>query len=482
MTDVSKNNHRLISTPDQARGLYTKMPESFSGKIGLEVEMHLFVPQDKGPGIPSPVAMEGLRQALAARGHDAQLEATGVLEYASPPAPVAEVPALIARVGIDLAAFEAEALAAGYARAPFSLMPSMTVDDARARMGDRERLRVGIKAVQEIFPEGACRVPLLTTGVQASLSPRDVGEMHRMAMRAYALTPLLIAAMNSTSGFAEGRKADHHPRGRFYEAYGASGGISRAFLESDTAEAFVDNHIREVFKAPMPFAYDAEERMKPSTAGDILTFERLVEKGLGTQANYELAESFLYHDVKICNLRGADGQTLGKRIEVRAADSGLHQPASVLLLTAALIPDGPSATAFEDLLRDFGFSGLMPDDGKLLVEARAAAVDHGGKFMDVPFGRDPKTGQPRRLMDLAAGVAAIVSAHYKGQDVAAEVGTLVNILQSGDCDARRFASSFATPQEAEKYLQAQAVNVRGSAPEIPPAGRHLRGKRQGNGL
>lgn len=477
MTDVNSANARTIGSIAEARSLYTKTPADMAGKIGLEVEMHLFIPQESGVGIPPPGAMEELRRDLAARGHDAQLEATGVLEYASPPAALGDVASLVRKVENDLSDFSSAAAAAGFRRAPFSVMPSMTVGDALEKMGTRERLRVGIGAVREIFPPEAACVPLLTTGVQASFSPRDEGELHRMAMRAYVLTPLLIAAMNSASGFAEGEKIDHHPRGRFYRGYGASGGISPAFLQSDSPDSFIDGHIREVFSAPMPFAYDGQGKMMPSTAGNVLSFDRLLDMGLGTQANYELAESFLYHDVKICNLRGANGQTLGKRIEVRAADSGLHQPASVLLLTAALVPDGPAATAFEDLLRGFGFTGLMPEDGKLLSSARTAAVEHGGRFMDVPFGVDPGTGQPRRLTELAKGVADILQGHYKGRELDCELSELTGILVTGGCDAKRYAGMFRSPAEAEEFLlsggdqprmEARNSSLRSSSPRNAP--------------
>jgi hypothetical protein len=449
MTDVVRNKNQLIYSPEEARALYTATPAEYRGKIGLEVEMALYKPGAAKPSIPAAHEMRAMAQELKYMGHDAQLEAAGVLEYASPPVPVTDVAKLIAQSKTDMALFEDAAAKRGYTRAPFCILPTTTTEEALANKVGRERLDASLATLAESYPPGTQNIPLLTTGVQTSFSPADQDEMFRMLRRGYALVPLLYAAMNSSSGFScnEPERKDVQPRGKYYEAYGPSGGIAESFLKSSNAEEMIRNHIASVFDSPMFFCYDLDGKLVRPGKGESLTFRKLADKGLNTQSNYELAESFIYNDMKICNLRDAQGNVVGKRVEVRPADSGLHQPASVLLLTAALVPDGKTAEAFDALLKDYGLTGNPKTDAPALLAARKAAVEHGGKFMDVAFG----TG---RLMDFAADVAGLVSSHYANEKaVAPDVAKLCDILLTGNCDAKLHAATYKTLNDVTAELQ-----------------------------
>lgn len=466
MTDVNKSNTRRISSVEDALPLYAPPPAAFTGKMGAEVEMPLYRRGDAKPAIPTAREMEAMQDVLKKQGFDAQLEAAGVLEYASPAVPVSAAAELVARVNADVKAFERVAAEAGYVRAPFSVLPTTTRAEAFGNMVSRERLQASLGAMPALFPEETLNLPLLTTGVQTSFSPKDSDEMFRMAYRAYALNPLIIAALNSSAGFAENDPArrDVHVRSKLYENYRAAGGIAESFLDAENGGELVRNHIVSVFKNPMHFAYDAQGNIVRSTAEDIITFEKLAERGLNTQANYELAESFLYNDVKICNLRVGD-DVVGKRIEVRPADSGLHQAASLILLTAALVPDGPAAEAFERVLKDYGFTGSPKRDAELFIASRRAAVEHGGKFMDVPFG----TGS---LRDFAVDVAGIIVPFYDGKGLGPELSRLTDILLTGECDAKAFARAMPELKDVTAALQkaGEGVNPR-KAPA--PSGRGL---------
>jgi hypothetical protein len=190
-------------------------------------------------------------------------------------------------------------------------------------------------------------------------------------------------------------------------------------------------------------------------------------KGLNTQSNYELAETFIYNDVKICNLRDAEANVVGKRIEVRPADSGLHQPFSVLLLTAALVPDGKTAEAFDNLLKEYGITGNPPKDAPILLANRRAAVDHDGWYMDVEFGRDPATGKTRSLRDFAADLAGLVATHYANDKAASpDVAKLCDILLTGNCDAKLNAAKYPTLDTVTAELQkGKAQPANGNAPK-----------------
>lgn len=456
MTDVVKNKNRLISSPDEARQLYTATPPEYRGKVGLEVEMALFKPGRLKPEIPKAAEMQELQKELKAKGYDAQLEASGVLEYASPPVNVADAPKLVAQARKDIAVFEQAMNDKGYERSPFCILPTTTPAEALANKVSRERLEASLACIKTAYPPETSNIPLLTTGVQTSFSPADQEEMFRMAKRAYALTPLLYAAMNSGTGYTcnEPQRHDDNARGKYYEFYGKSGGIAESFLKSATSEDLIRNHIKAVFDAPMYFAYDLDGNLLRPEAGKTFTFRALMDKGLNTQSNYELAETFIYNDVKICNLRDAENNVVGKRIEVRPADSGLHQPYSVLLLTAALIPDGKTADTFDALLKEYGITGNPPKDASILLAGRKAAVEHGGKFMDVNFGVDPDTGKPRSLREFAADVAGLISSHYANdKTVAPDVAKLCDLLLTGECDAKAYAAKYKSLDDVTAALQ-----------------------------
>ena len=454
MTDVKKDKLNLVQSEDQARALYAPPPAGFHGKVGLEVEMPLYRPGATKPDIPPPATMASMHKILKDAGYDAQLEPAGVLEYASPPVDVRDVAKLVVQSKSDIATFEKVIGEHGYARAPFAILPTTTPQDALDNKVSRERLEASLAVLSEVYPPGLSNVPLLTTGVQTSFSPKSDAEMFRMAYRGYALTSLIVASMNSSSGFAandDKRRDDVHLRTKYYEDYGTAGGISAAFLKSETPEQFIRNHIHEVFDNPMFFAYRDDGSLLRSTKDNVLTFRKLVDQGMNTLTNYELAETFLYNDIKIANVRDSEGQVVGKRVEIRAADSGVHQPASTLLLTTALIPDGITAQKFDNLLKDYGFTGNPKQDAAMLQSARKNAVEHNGRFMNVPFGNGS-------LRDFAADVAALVIAHYdRDRNVQAEVSKLAEVLLTGESDAKLNAAKYSKLADVTQHLQATVV-------------------------
>ncbi|HYD19111.1 MAG TPA: hypothetical protein VEF76_11590 [Patescibacteria group bacterium] len=466
MTDVQKNKSTKINSREEALALYTPPPASFANKIGVEVEMPLYKTGAVKPQLPKPDEMQALQETLKAKGFDAQLEPSGVVEYAGPPFDLKDSATLISQMKTDVAIFDAAIAEAGFQRSPFSILPTTTKDEALGNMVSRERLQASLKAMQEIFDENTLRLPMLTSSVQTSFSPEDPEQMFRMMYRAYALSPLLMAATNSSSGFVvnEDTRLDYIPRAKYYLGYGDAGGVSPAFLNASNGDELIRNQVDAVFKAPMHFAYAEDGSIISSAKDDRLTFEKLIERGLNTQSNYELAETFLYNDVKIANLRDETGAVVGKRMEVRGADSGCDQPLMAVLLTAALIPDGRAAEQFDALLRDYGFTGNPKQDAALFVNSRAAAVDNGGRFMDVAFG----TG---RLMDFAADVAGIIVNAWDGQVQAKDMERLVDVLLTGNTDAKIFAEKFPKLADVNAFLQAANQNTTQPAVQNKPKPR-----------
>jgi len=456
MTDVQKTKLKKISSIDDALPLYAPPPPEFSGRIGVEVEMPVVKPGAAKPDIPNALEMQALQKKLKDKGFDAQLEPAGVIEYAGPPFRVEDAAKLLKTMKADIAAFDGVIAAEGYSRSPFSIVPTTTKAEALGNRVSRERLQASLKAMQEIFDENTLRLPMLTSSVQTSFSPEDAEAMFRMMYRAYALSPLLMAATNTSSGYVvnEDKKLDYIPRAKYYLGYGDAGGVSPAFLGASNGEELIRNHIKAVFNAPMHFAYAEDGSIIGATAENRITFARLVEQGLNTQSNYELAETFLYNDVKIANLRDENGAVVGKRMEVRGADSGIDQPVMAVLMTAALVPDGKPAGEFDALLRNYGFTGNPKQDADLFLSSRRAVVDNGGRFMDVPFG----TGS---LRDFAADVAGILVNAWDGKVPARDMEKLVDVLMTGNTDAKVFAEKFATLKDAADYMQKPAPARRG---------------------
>lgn len=460
MTDVQKTNTRKISTPEDALGLYAPPPVAYTGKLGVEVEIPLIDARTGAPNVPTPDVMQKIQTALQGKGYDAQLEPAGVLEYASPATTPAGIATLVSQIKNDLDVFTSAAAGEGLTRVPFSIVPTTTEQDALDKTVSRPRLQVSIGAMKEIFPPNTLRLPLLTAAVQTSFSPKDADEMFDMANRAYLLTPLLMAACNTFSGYVvnEEDRKNEIPRAKYYQGYGRAGGLSEAFLKATNGAEFIQNHIREVFQAPMHFAYDLDGNLFPASKAKPITFEGLIAQGLNTQSNYELAESFLYNDIKICNLRDEQGAVIGKRMEVRGADSGLDQPVMAALLTTAIVPKGDAAEAFDNLVKQYGFTGCPKEDAPLLKAAREAVVNHNGNFMDVPFGKDPQTGAARSLREFAADVAGIVAKRYETEPkLSADVSRLVDVLLTGNCDAKIFAAEFRSLSDAKDYMMQTAV-------------------------
>lgn len=460
MTDVNKHNTTLVSDRAAARTLYAPPPQELTNHVGVEVEMALFRPGQNKPEIPSADAMQTMQKNLRQRGYNAMLEPSGVLEFASEPRRVENAAALVKEVDASTQVFEGEMEQHGFQRSPFSIMPTTTVKQALFNIVARERLPVLLEGMKDVYGEKAAVYGMLTTSVQTSFSPRDEDEMFRMAYRGYALTPLLFAAMNNGSGFVnnEPERQDSHLRGAT-QHFGTASGTAPSFLASSNAQEFVDNHIDSVFKAKMYFAYELDGTLVRPEKNQYFTFEGLAEKGLNTRANYELAETFIYNDIKICKFRAGD--VVGSRVEVRAADSGYHQPASTLLLTAALVPDGPTASKFEDVLKRYGFTGDPKQDADLFINSRQAAVHHGGKFMDVAFG----TGSMR---DFAGDVRDLVAEHFKSQGVDRQLGTLNDLLTHGTPDAKAHREKFSTLQEVTGFLQSERDR---QVPDFSPAVR-----------
>lgn len=475
MTDVQKTNTRKINTPSEALFLYAPPPAAYTGKLGVEVEIPLIDTRNGKPDVPTAAVMQDIQTYLKTKGYDAQLEPAGVLEYASPATTPDGISGLVSQIKNDLDVFTAAAAREGLTRVPFSIVPTTTEQDALDKTVSRPRLQVSIGAMKDIFPPNTLRLPLLTAAVQTSFSPKDADEMFDMATRAYLLTPLLMAACNTFSGYVvnETDRKNEIPRAKYYEGYGRAGGLSEAFLKATNGAEFIQNHIQEVFQAPMHFAYDLDGNLFPASKEKPITFEGLIAQGLNTQSNYELAESFLYNDIKICNLRDEAGAVIGKRMEVRGADSGLDQPVMAALLTTAIVPNGDAAKEFDALVKSYGFTGCPKEDAPLLRAARDAVVNHNGNFMDVPFGKDPKTGAAKSLRSFAADVAGIVAKRYEAEpQLAKDVSRLVDVLLTGDCDAKIFAAKFPTLEDAKDYMMQ-------SAPKPPQIKRVSPAQRRG---
>ena len=80
--------------------------------------------------------------------------------------------------------------------------------------------------------------------------------------------------------------------------------------------------------------------------------EELKALGLNTRSNYDLAETFVYTDYKVCNIRNSEGKPIGKRVEVRGFDAGELGALAAVPFCHALLRDPAGRGAVQGLLAD----------------------------------------------------------------------------------------------------------------------------------
>lgn len=437
MTDVRKDDKTLIHSIEDVLPLYAgnNLPPAHQ-TIGMETEISLFkFDADGNPVGASAKDCADLQALLVARGHTAQLEMASAIEYASNPHRVGDIAVLMAEIKDSWQAFRQAIAERGLVDFDGAQLPFATLESAKANLVDRDRARGLVEGMGRFKPEEFLKVTLLCTSTQVSLSYSDSNDLYRLLTTGYALSPVLFGLFANHAPVIENGKdaTAGHPRGQWYGAFGDVGGIPESLLSAKNGDDFIRLHCAQVFTTDMLFYYDA--------AGEIvwpekpLSFSALAEKGLNTKSNYDLAETFIYHDIKVCNLRDENGIATGKRIELRALDAGSLGVFSGVPALVALLRDEQTFAALSGLLDSYGMTPAHEDFAQNLLASRAAAVNHDGRYLDVAFGNG-------NLRDFCRDLADILDLHASRHPEMAEyLSPAINVAKKGQPPAQQTALS-----------------------------------------
>ena len=459
MTDVRSDDFTLINTIDDVIPLYqgNRLPES-KQYIGFETEICVYKNVEGKPVAASSQDCAQLLQHLKKLGHAPQLEMASAVEYASPAFRVTEVPQLVKEIKQAFSDYNDAIRSQGFTPNDSALLPFVTLESAESNLVDRDRARGLVKGMKLFKEPEFLKVTLLCTSTQVSLSYKDPEDLHDLLTTGYALQAPIYALFGNYPAFVEGsdKRIDVNPRAAFYEAFGAQGGIPESLLKAKDGDDFIRNHAKQVFETPLLFYYDEKKDLiwpeKP------VTFEELKAIGLNTRSNYDLAESFIYTDLKVCNIRDETGHPTGKRIEVRGFDAGALGVEGSVPFIHATLRDPDTRLAVKGLLTEYGLSPDQDGWQERVKQARHNAAFHGGKFLDVDFGvkADGKAGNLRDFCRALGEVLQIHAAHNPG--VAEALKEITGICKTGITLAER--KSRATPDYAfaNRQLVAEASN------------------------
>ncbi|MDP2204848.1 MAG: hypothetical protein Q8K65_00925 [Alphaproteobacteria bacterium] len=438
MTDVRNDDFTLIRSIDDVIPLYRgngqSEPEQY---IGFETEIFVYRKDTRGqPVAASSRDCAQIVEHLKSRGLEPQLEMASAVEYASPAYPVTQVAKLNAEIAQAWQDYTQGIHDAGFQTNDAALAPFVTLDSAKDNLVDRDRARGLVKGMDLFKAPEFLKVTLLCTSTQVSLSYASPDDLRDTLATGYALTGAIFGVFANYPAFIEGKdeRLQTNPRATFYDAFGKDGGIPDSLLQSADGEDFIRRHAEQVFKTDMLFYYDEKQNLvwpeKP------VKFEQLEKIGLNTRSNYDLAETFVYTDFKVCNIRGSDGVPIGKRVEVRGFDAGETGALAAVPFCHALLRDAVGRDAVQGLLADYG---LLPDqDGwqDRLKAARHSAAHHDGKFLDVPFGTRPD-GSDGNLKDFARDLGGILKAYaLRNPELAGALAPVIAICDTGKPQAQ----------------------------------------------
>lgn len=426
MTDVRNDNTTLIHSIDDVVPLYAGNALPLDKQtIGMETEISLYRRHADG-SVSGASAKEcaDLVKTLTAKGYPAQLEMVSALEYASPAYRVSDLASMSRDIRSDYAVFRKHiddaGLLTGSAQLPFA-----TLDSARANLVDRDRARGLVEGMQRFKPAEFLKVTLLCTSTQVSVSYSDADDLYRTLCTGYALSPVIFALFANHPAFIEGGvdTRTQHPRAAWYGAFGDVGGIPDSLLKAKDGDDFIRRHAQQVFNNDMLFYYDQQgEIVWPEKP---LPFADLAKIGLNTRSNYDLSESFLYHDLKVCNIRDENGIATGKRVEFRGFDSGVLSTLTAHAFVGLLLRDEHANAELQGLLMTCGMTPDCDDFADNLIKARAAAAHHNGKYLDVAYGRST-------LRAMCAELAGILDRACQRQPNACpQLAQLIALAQRG---------------------------------------------------
>jgi len=442
MSEVNANDTRLINDIDDV--IHTYSGAGKNTMTGIEVELAYFDPTtpDLTPmTIPQNKVVKNATNTECC-GDFARNEPTSeMLEIGSDPGKPEELKAIIDDTNSKIACLSQKAADIGLKRSYFQDLPNQSATQLLQNVVPVERYQAFFAPPRDDMTDIAAYFSVCKSN-QVSVSYREPEHMLANVRRLYALAPVIFMLTDNGSGFDEGKAFSGHAGMKHRAALLTRGGCPDYVFTAKTGDEYIQSHINAVMNNPLFVYYDNEGKLIRLPTGSWESFESLKAKGLNTATNYYFSESILWPDVKIAALKNANDEVVNHRYEARMIGVGIHQHISALLIVAGLAYNPIFAEKTDRLLAEFGFDWNNPQATKTNLEnAYTAAREHGGKFLDIPFGN-------AQMIDFTNKFADLIEESYLGTDLENETLPITSIARTGCTDAKINRHLFGTLEQA----------------------------------
>ncbi|HBH25865.1 MAG TPA: hypothetical protein DDX54_00460 [Rhodospirillaceae bacterium] len=425
MSDVNARDTRPIERPQDVWPLYQGCGDGV--RVGAEVELAFF-----DPASPCQCVMTPAQNAALTAGRDwLHKEPTAeTVEIATRAVAPGDLPALLADAQDKIGRVTARAASMGLKRSYFQDLPACTADTLLRNLVDVPRYRAFFGPPRADMADIAAYFAVCKSN-QVSVSYRDPDHMLSGVRRLYLLAPFLFLLTDNTTGFAEGKPHAGHSGMHHRTSLGARGGVPPYVFTARDGEEYLRAHIDHVWRNPLFVYYGPDGALVRVPSGRWESFGALAARGLGTAANYFLAQSVLWPDVKIAALPGADGAVAGHRYEARMFGVGAWQHAAAALIVAGLACNDAFAAAVDDILSYHGVTAQTN------TADYAAARAHGGFFFETLYGE-------ASMVDFACAFGGALSNAYVGTGLEGALEPLLEVCCTGETDGQVNRKRFPT--------------------------------------
>jgi len=439
VSEIKATDQSIINSEDDVFDLY--LGAGSESKAGIEVELSFL---DPAANKPMSLAQNRLLKNAAQARHEGDWlrnEPTAeVMEVTSIPGAADEVKTVLGDTTKKIKILSDKAHELGLKRSWFQELPDKTGKGLLEHIIDVERYKIFYQPYRKDMT-GIVTYFAVCKSDQVSVSYKDPAHMLKNVRRLYFMAPFLFLVTDNSSGFNQGQPFTGHQGMMHRTALGDKGGVPPYLFTAQSGEEYISAHIQHVMNNPLFMYYDEKGTLTRIPSGTWSSFKQLRGEGLNTVSNYFLAQSLLWPDVEIAQLKNDDGDVTGHRYEARMFGTGLHQYQSAFLMTTELAFNPAFAQDVDALLVSYGFdSSDLPATKRHLEAAYDSAREHDGAFFDIAYG----TGS---MADFAKAFADLIENAFIGRDLDDELEPLLSICRSGCTDGKVNRLMFPTLEE-----------------------------------
>ncbi len=453
MSEINARDLKEIKSEDDVFELY--LGAGTDSKAGIEVEITFFDPETMNQ--MSLAQNKVLKNAAQARlpGSDwLHNEPTGeILEIVSKAGYPHEIRDVLRDTNDKIKIVTDKAADIGLKRSYFQELPDKTGKELLAHIVEGgDRYQVMYWPYREDMTDIVTYFAVCKSN-QFSVSHKDPQHLMDNVRRLYFMAPFLFLLTDNSSGFNQGKPFTGHQGMMHRTSLGDRGGVLPYIFTAGSGEDFIRAHIDTVMNNPLFMHYDENATLTRIPSGTWHSFNDLRDRGLNTANNYFLAQSLLWPDVQIAQLKDSDGNITGHRYEPRMFGVGIHQHQTGFLITTALAFKPAFAGAVDALLEEYGFdTGDLETARENLEAAYSAAQNHNGKFFDIIFG----TGT---MAEFAKDFANLMETAHIGDGLDDELEPLLSICRTGCTDGKVNRVLFPTLEETLEFQKSYDSDI-----------------------